>query len=533
MNPECEEGNIEYKLKLLGKSSTRIAELASQMRYRCDEGGSECIYNLGVEDNGTLIGLTNKEYEETISCLNSAANTNNYSVKVLSKIPTNNEKYIYEVLIREKNENKYIDVKVAVAGNVDCGKSSLIGVLTSGKVDDGRGSARLSVFNYSHEVKSGRTSSIAHHILGFDNNGCIVNYQGFGKISWPEIVQRSSKVISFLDLAGHEKYLKTTILGLSSSFPDLCCILVGSNMGISKMTREHIFLCITLKIPFAIIITKVDICENRKNILDETIQSINKLLKLPGIRRLPVSIKNEEDVIICAKNVISESIVPIFQISNVTGQGVDYLKTFFNLLKKRVNGDIKTDVEYHIDNTFTVSGVGTVTGGHLLSGTVQIGDKLLLGPNNGKYETVVIRSIHCKRVSLQKVKCGSYVCFGLKKVDRNKIRRGNVLISLKNEQILKSTFSANIIVVRSHSTTIRIGYKPVLYSCAIRQSVRLVGISEKKNARNPIDIIDNDILRTGDTAIVTFEFCFQPEYIKSGMKILLCEGTTKVSGVVI
>lgn len=533
MNPESPDGNIEYKLKLIGKSSSRVEELASQMRYRCEEGGSECIYNLGVEDDGTIVGITDLEYEETLSVLNSAANTNNYSVNLLTSIPTEDGKKIYEVLIRERNDNKYIDVKVAVAGNVDGGKSSLIGVLTSGKVDDGRGSARLSVFNYSHEVKSGRTSSIAHHILGFDSSGSVVNYQGFGKISWPEIVQRSSKVISFLDLAGHEKYLKTTILGLSSSCPDLCLILVGSNMGISKMTREHIFLCITLRIPFAIIITKIDICENRKNILDETIQSINKLLKRPGIRRLPVSVKSQEDIIICAKNVGSESIVPIFQVSNVTGQGIDYLKTFLNLLKKRSNGDSGMSVEYHIDSTFTVSGVGTVTGGHLISGTIKVGDKLLLGPNNGKYETVVVRSIHCKRVSLQQVTCGSYVCLGLKKVDRGKIRRGNVLISLKDNQILTSTFSANVSVLRSHSTTIRPGYEPVLHACAMRQSAKLVSISDKKNARSPTDTVDDDILRTGDRAIVTFKFCFQPEYLKPGMKILLCEGTTKVVGVVI
>ena len=45
------------------------------------------------------------------------------------------EKNIYEILIRENIENKYIDIKVSVAGNVDSGKSSLIGVLINGKND--------------------------------------------------------------------------------------------------------------------------------------------------------------------------------------------------------------------------------------------------------------------------------------------------------------------------------------------------------------------------------------------------------------
>jgi GTPase len=43
-------------------------------------------------------------------------------------------------------------VKIAMVGNVDSGKSTLVGVLTKGLLDDGRGSARLRVFNYPHEA---------------------------------------------------------------------------------------------------------------------------------------------------------------------------------------------------------------------------------------------------------------------------------------------------------------------------------------------------------------------------------------------
>lgn len=35
-------------------------------------------------------------------------------------------------------------------GNVDSGKSTLVGVLTKGLLDDGRGAARSRVFNYKH-----------------------------------------------------------------------------------------------------------------------------------------------------------------------------------------------------------------------------------------------------------------------------------------------------------------------------------------------------------------------------------------------
>ena len=48
-----------------------------------------------------------------------------------------------------------------MVGNVDSGKSTLVGVLTKGILDDGRGSSRSKVFNYPHENLTGRTSSIA------------------------------------------------------------------------------------------------------------------------------------------------------------------------------------------------------------------------------------------------------------------------------------------------------------------------------------------------------------------------------------
>ena len=62
------------------------------------------------------------------------------------------------------------DVRIAVIGNVDSGKSTMVGVMTKSIRDDGRGSARQKVFNFSHEAANGRTSSIGQEIMGFDEN---------------------------------------------------------------------------------------------------------------------------------------------------------------------------------------------------------------------------------------------------------------------------------------------------------------------------------------------------------------------------
>ena len=534
MDPESEEGNVEYKLCLLKKEDQRVENLATQMRYRCDEGYGECIYNIGVTDDGEMVGITDAEYEETMVNMKKMSDMNNYTITLLSSTPADDDKKVYEVLVREHNEKSYIDLKVAVIGGVDAGKSSTLSVLTIGKEDNGRGSARAAIFNFEHELKSGRTSSIAHHILGYDRNGDIVNYKDYGKKSWPEIVASSSKIVSLLDMAGHEKYLKTTILGLASSVPDMAMLIVAGNKGIQKMTKEHIFLCLALKIPFFIVVTKIDMCEKRGNVLQETNDQINSILKSTGVRKIPLRVKSEEDLILSAKNIYSDSVVPVFYISNTSKLGYEYLTKFFNISGKRfsVTADSKS-VEYHIDSFFNVRGVGQVLGGHLISGTVRVGDKLLVGPINNKYEQIQIKGIHCKRVPLTEVTSGCYVCFAFKKAEKSGIRKGNVIISQDRESICCHEFRANILVLKSHSTTIRVGYEPVVHACALRQSASLQEIISKENARTGMKDDDVSVLRTGDRAVTRFKFKHRGEYLKTGSRILLCEGRTKVVGTVL
>lgn len=535
IQPEDDDGNREYKLRLSNKSQQRIEQMATQMRFRMDEGCGECIYTLGVTDNGGVIGLTEQEYKETREILQSVCDKNNYSISLLSEqsVESNEQpRKMYEFLIREYNSARYVDIKVACAGNVDSGKSTILGCLIGGELDDGRGKARLNVFNYQHEVKSGRTSSVAQHILGFDNNGDIVNHDiSIGrKKTWPDIVKNSAKVITFFDLCGHEHYLKTTIRGLTTHSPDLVFILVGANMGVTKMTKEHIFLCLSLGIPFAVIISKIDICTDRKEIMKETVTNIKKLLKIPGIRRIPCDIRSEEDVILGARNINSFSTVPIFYVSNVTGEGIPYIRKFLNVFTKKTNSiNNENKVEYHIEQTFQVSGVGTVIGGQLVQGKIKVGDKLLIGPNNDEFKTVQVKSIHVKRVPVEQAECGQYVCLAIKKFDHNLIHRGNVLLSIADKPYQVLEFDADISVLKAHSTTIRPGYEPVVHTCSIRQTARIVSVHDKICNRKG-KLHDDEVLRTGDRANVRFRFCYKPEYMKKDFRLLLAEGRVKVIG---
>lgn len=220
---------------------------------------------------------------------------------------------------------------------MDSGKSTLVGVLSRQTLDDGRGSARSSVFNYTHEAENGRTSSIGQEIIGFtgENEQVVVDQakqtSKNKNASWGHIVSNSKKLITFIDLCGHEKYLKTTMFGLVGLLPDYGMIMVGANMGVSKMTREHLGISLALKIPFFIVVTKIDIAP--PEIYEKTVNKLIKILKKDGVGKLPILVKDDMDLDQQCSGLQSGKVVPIFRISNVTGEGLDQLKEFLPKLK--------------------------------------------------------------------------------------------------------------------------------------------------------------------------------------------------------
>ncbi len=179
--------------------------------------------------------------------------------------------------VREEN-----DVRIAVIGNVDSGKSTLVGVLTKCVMDDGRGSARSKVFNFDHEQKNGRTSSIGQEIMGFNDDAKQVELERTTSKNqeWSHIATNSKKIVTFLDLCGHEKYLKTTMFGLVGLMPDYSMIIVGANMGVSRMTREHLGISLALKVPIFIVITKIDL--SPPEVYEKTKETLVKILRAPG-----------------------------------------------------------------------------------------------------------------------------------------------------------------------------------------------------------------------------------------------------------
>lgn len=205
--PEPQLGNVEYKLKLINPSKQRFEHLVTQMKWRLREGHGEAIYEIGVSDSGHLHGLGDNDMSTSLSTLKQMAHKLGASTSVLRRKSVGGRRSVAEVLVRKIPDDQHnIEVRVAVLGSADAGKSTLLGVLTQGEFDNGRGRARLNMFRHMHEIQSGRTSCISHETLGFDSMGNIINYKYNEMMTAEEISDRSTKLVTFMDLAGHRRY---------------------------------------------------------------------------------------------------------------------------------------------------------------------------------------------------------------------------------------------------------------------------------------------------------------------------------------
>ncbi|KAF4981483.1 hypothetical protein FZEAL_2726 [Fusarium zealandicum] len=537
---------------LLGSDEDSFKQLQDIVSDRIEEGFGECVFELGYEHNGDSMNLTLEEWNKALETLKTAAKRIRADCDLLLSMnvggdmeaastsdkptsdkptkdkptkdrPTKDKNCSGKVLIRQvpATTEDVIETRIAVVGNVDAGKSSMLGVLVKGDLDDGRGKARVNLFRHKHEIETGRTSSVGMEIMGFDTFGKVVTSDTPGrKLSWEEIGKRSAKVITFTDLAGHERYLRTTVFGLLSSSPNYCLLMVAANNGLIGMSKEHLGIALALNVPVMVVVTKIDICP--PNILEQTITQITKIMKSPGARKIPTFIKTHEECINTATQFVSQRICPVFLVSNVTGENLDLVRTFLNILPHHGRYNSEAPFEFHVNDTFSVPFTGTVVSGIIKSGVIHEGDSVLIGPDSlGQFTPTAVRSIERKRIRVPAASAGQSASFALKKVKRKDVRKGMVVLPKIEGQPTPKVhreFIAEVLIL-SHATTIKTKYQAMLHVGPVSQTCAIIDI-------------DRELIRTGDRATVAFRFVQRPEYLAPGDRLLFREGRTKGLGIV-
>lgn len=444
------------------------------------------------------------------------------------------------------------EIGIAVAGSVDSGKSTFVGVLTSGKLDNGDGSARMEVAKHPHEKTSKKTSDISTKtVLTKNNNG-----------------------ITLFDLCGHEKYFKTTTYGISGHFPDYSFLIVGANRGILPMTKQHITLLMSLNIPIIIIVTRYDITP--QNTYNETIKHITNYCK--NIIKIPAEIINnpfsdqKESMI---NNNITENMlqsnkqlyIPVITISNKNGYYIKFINEVFNNMKPRniwenfiINPNISiedrctnriikkfisnmekpqlfdkfTNIKDHVffvDTIYSPIGIGIVLTGINRGGIINVGDTLYLGPFGKEFKPVRIKSMNnYYQQIITSAKDHERITIAIasndKDINRKTVRKGMVLIKSKEliNQNLCYRFDAAITIF-SHSATLKNNYSPSLQIGNVRQSGRMM-IKPELNQ-------DRDHIKLKEFGHVTFKFKIRPEFIEKYQTFVFRSGCVHGVGIIL
>ena len=138
----------------------------------------------------------------------------------------------------------------------------------------------------------------------------------------------------------------------------------------------------------------------------QTMRQLNKVLK--HVRKLAYRIERDTDVEKAADSILTERITPVLTVSNVTGEGLDHMRSLLRKLKPRVSGGAISSVgggalqvrgkveesksgaesdkavtsndsgpgEVVIDSIFNVPGVGTVVAGTVIRGSISVSPQL-------------------------------------------------------------------------------------------------------------------------------------------------------------
>ena len=442
--------------------------------------------------------------------------------------------------------------KIGVLGSVDSGKSTFIGVLKTNKNDDGRGLLRKYVMKHNHELESGRTSCISYNIININE-----------------------KLFNFVDLAGHESYLKTTIYGLSALNLNYVIIIIGANMGVNVMTKEHFSLAQVLQLPIIFVINKIDICP--ENIINNTLKDLRKLVKSKGGTIKNIEIMENEDLINKKENneilfynseeneillnnknidkynsimkqkkmnnINFDTTYPVFFISNKNGYGIDNVRDFIckihdnNINKEIINKNMNKNIEtsdknsiFIIQETYTIKGIGIVFYGYQKNGKISKNDVIKIGPIGSKFYSISIRNVRdVLDNDVETLNEGQLGCIAIKQLSkeftfkREHIKKG---VYITSNPYCCEEFVAKVFILH-HPTTIRENYQSTIHCGSVIQAAKILEII---NIKNSIDSNENKLLRTGDFAKVKFKFMFRPEFIENESLFVFRENNAKGVG---
>ena len=261
---------------------------------------------------------------------------------------------------------------VGTAGHVDHGKSTLVQALTGRDPD-----------RWEEEKSRGLTID-----LGF---------------AWTSTDDGTE--ISFVDVPGHEKFIKNMLAGTDGF--DVALFVVAADEGWMPQTEEHLAVLDLLGVRSGVVaVTKIDRVDD----------DLAELAKLEIEERL-----------------IGTSLegVPIVGVSAIERVGLDQLMAALQTAIQQAPPALTGRPRLWVDRAFTISGAGTVVTGTLTGGELSVGDHIEIHPG---HRSGRIRSLQSHEADRQVVEPGSRVAVNVVGLERHEVTRG-AMLGLPNQWV--------------------------------------------------------------------------------------------------
>lgn len=324
------------------------------------------------------------------------------------------------------------NVIVGTSGHVDHGKTCLIKALTGTDTD------RL-----KEEQKRGITIE-----LGFAN---LPNDEGLH--------------IGIIDVPGHEKFVKNMLAGIGGI--DLVLLVIALDEGVMPQTVEHFEILKMLHVKKGIVVfTKADL--------------VNE----------DWAYMVEEDTSEMLKGSFLEN-APRIRVSSYTGQNIELLKTMI-MDGVRESGKRRDESELFrlpIDRVFTMEGFGTVVTGTLLEGCCQVGQEVLIYPEE---RPAKIRGIQSHGEKVDTAFAGQRTAINLVNVKKEELERGEVLAAV-DSLIVSRQMDAKVKLFGSAKRQLKSGDRVHLSYGSAQTVCKLV-------------LLNADVIDAGDEAYVQLRF---------------------------
>ncbi|MEG0263931.1 MAG: selenocysteine-specific translation elongation factor, partial [Citrobacter sp.] len=253
------------------------------------------------------------------------------------------------------------------AGHVDHGKTTLLQAITGVNAD------RL-----PEEKKRGMTIDL-------------------GYAYWP---QPDGRVLGFIDVPGHEKFLSNMLAGVGGI--DHALLVVACDDGVMAQTREHLqILQLTGNPQLTVALTKADRVDDAR--IDDVRAEVQSTLANFGFTG-----------------------ATLFVTAASEGLGIDALREHLLQLPARELARNHT-FRLAIDRAFTVKGAGLVVTGTALSGEVNVGDTLWL---TGVNKPMRVRSLHAQNQATEYAHAGQRIALNIAgDAEKEQLTRGDWLLS--------------------------------------------------------------------------------------------------------